>query len=227
MLESRSYPSEGRPRLATLAMAGVLLGLAEIVVSAIMRYAGLPYRSALLAGVGAGAMGLALAMEGRAVAALAVAAVAVLCKALAIPVFQMPFFCNANAYLAVMLNGAALTGVAALAGRRLEGSRIARVGAGAVAALGGVTAFYLLGVFVQPCRPLLHYDTAGGLLTYLAAKGLPAAAAAAVLMPAGWALGRRLRERVLPAWKSPGRLGYPVSAAILVACWLLNGLLVG
>jgi hypothetical protein len=101
------------------------------------------------------------------------------------------------------------------------------VSAGAGAALAGVAAFYILGVYVEPCRPLLHVNAAGGLLAYLSAKGLPAAAASALLLPAGYALGRHLRESRLPEHGQQGLVGYPATAVVLLSCWLLNGLLIG
>jgi hypothetical protein len=226
MSGNSSVESLNRSGIAVLALCGVGLGLAEIILSAIMRSAGLPYRSVILAGLGMGIMALALAVYRRTTAILAVAALAALAKALAIPVFQMPFFCNANAYLAVLLNGAALAGLAAVGRGRMDRSRLLQSATGAGAALAGVGLFYLLGMYVQPCRPLLNVGAVGGWLVYLAAKGLPAALASALMLPAGYALGRRLREISPPAWTQQGSVGYPVSAAVLVSCWLLNGLLV-
>jgi hypothetical protein len=227
MASQESTPATDRPGFAVLILCGALLGLAEIVVSSTMRNAGLPFRSGVLAGLGMGLMALALALYRRPVAIFGVAAVAALCKVLAIPVFQSPFFCNSNACIAVLLNGAALTALAAIAGRRMEQSAVLRVAAGMGAALAGVTAFYCLGVYVQPCRPLLNINVTSGFLAYLASKGLPAALAAGLLLPAGYALGLRLRESRLPALGRQGLVGYPAAAAILVSCWLLNGLLIG
>ena len=226
MASQESTPSAERPGYAALILCGAVLGLAEIVVSSIMRNAGLPYRSAILTGLGMGLMGLALAMYGRTAAVLGVTTVAALCKAVAIPVFQPPFFCNANACIAVLLNGAALSVLAAAAGRHLRRSAILRVAAGVGAALAGVAAFYCLGVYIQPCRPLLHINVTGSLATYMGAKGLSAAVASGLLLPVGYAAGLRLRESLLPVWRRPGLVGYPVTAAVLVSCWLLNGLLI-
>lgn len=222
----QSSPTADRSGAAALLLCGALLGLAEIVVSFIMRNAGLPFRSAFLAGMGMGLMALALALYRRTAAVLGVAAVAALCKVLAVPVFQTPFFCNSNACIAVVLNGASLAAVAAFAARRMERSVILRAAAGTGAALAGVAAFYSLGVYVQPCRPLLNVTAAGGWLAYLSAKGLPAAVASGLLVPAGYALGVELRESRLPALGTRGTVGYPVAAAVLVSCWLLNGLLI-
>ncbi len=227
MGSQESNPSTDRPSLAVLALCGALLGLAEIVVSIIMRNAGLPYRSAVLSGLGMGLMALGLALYRRTYAILGVTAVAALCKVLAIPVFQPPFFCNSNACIAVLLNGAALSGIAAVAGRRMERSVILRGAAGVGAALLGVAAFYSLGVYVQPCRPLLSVNAAGGFLAYLSSKGLPAALASGLLLPVGYALGTRLRDMRLTVPGRSGLVGYPFATAILAACWLLNGLLVG
>ena len=47
MESQESIPAAGRPGFAVLVLCGGLLGLAEIVVSSIMRNAGLPYRSAV------------------------------------------------------------------------------------------------------------------------------------------------------------------------------------
>ena len=227
MESQETNPETERRGFTGLVLCGALLGLAEIVISSIMRNAGLPHRSAVLAGLGMGLMALALALYRRTAAVLGVASMAALCKALAIPVFQPPFFCNANACIAVLLNSAALAAVAAVAGRWMERIVVFRVAAGVVAAVAGVAAFYSLGVYVEPCRPLMQINAAGGILTYLASKGLPAAVASGVLLPAGYALGLRLRDSRLPVPGRHGLVGYPVTAAILVSCWLLNGLLIG
>jgi hypothetical protein len=227
MGSQESNPAADRPGIAALILCGAILGLAEIVISSIMRNAGLPYRSAVLAGLGMGLMALALALYRRTYAILGVTAVAALCKMLAVPVFQPPFFCNSNACIAVVLNGAVLAAVAAVAARRLERSTVLRVAAGVGAGLAGAAAFYSLGVYVQPCRPLLSVNAAGGLLAYLSAKGLPAAVASGLLVPAGFVLGAGLRGSQLPALGGRGTVGYPVAAAVLVSCWLLNGLLIG
>ncbi|MGC9025852.1 MAG: hypothetical protein ACP5NB_13660, partial [Chloroflexia bacterium] len=159
-----------RDTLLVILILGSLWGLIEVVLGGAMRAIGMPYASAILVGLGLGTMGLGLALVRRPAPLLGIPVVAVLCKQLVVPILGVSVLCKANSCLAVLLEGAALVGVAALLGRGR--GELNRMAVGALAGLVGAGAFWLVGRHVAPCAYLLSFDSPAGLVRFLAVEGL-------------------------------------------------------
>lgn len=205
--------------LVTVLVIGSLWGFSEVVVGSAIRAAGLPFRAGILTGIGMGLMAVALGASRRPALLPGIAMVTALCHQLAVPILHVSFMCRANSALAVLLEGAALTGVAFLAGRRLAKGIPIQAASGATAALLAAGAFYFVGLRVAPCQYLLSFARSGGLLAFMLAEGLVWAAFSAALVPVGYWAGARLDRAVQTAsLKKPARY-YLTSAAIIVFCW--------
>jgi len=223
METDRAQRARIRDTLFSILVLGSLWGLFEVVLGGAMRAAGMPYASAILVGLGLGTMGVGLALVRRPAPLLAVPAVAVLCKQLVVPILHVSVLCKANSCLAVLLEGAALVGVAALAGKRLGQGELSRMAVGAAAGLLGAGAFWLVGRHVAPCAYLLSFDSPAGLVRFLAVEGLLWAAFSGLLVPVGFRIGQWVRER-LPRWQARPALYYAASALIVACAWLGSAL---
>jgi hypothetical protein len=215
---------EGAPSARSLAVAvlalGSLWGLAEVVLNDAVRAAELPFRAGILTGFGMLAMGLLLGFGRKPLAILGVPAAAVLVKQLVVPILGASVLCKANSCLAVLLEGAALAGAAALAARWMSRSAAARAGAGAGAGLLSAVPFYFVGLALAPCAYLASFDRAGGFAAFMVQEGLVWAAFSAVLFPVGFALGARVRAP-LAALESRRPLAYAGAAvAVAACCWI-------
>lgn len=198
---------------------GSLWGFTEVVLSGAIGAAGLPYRAAILTGVGVGLMAIAVAMRGKPWMLPAMAAVAVGVKQLAVPILNVAFPCNANSCLAVFIEGTALASGVALAGRRLERGVVTRAVSAAAAALVAAGAFHYLGIRFAPCKYLLSFNRPGGLLAFYGAEGVPWAIASALLFPLGYRIGEWLREAA-PAWRARSAWAYyATNAALIIGSW--------
>ena len=203
---------------------GSLWGFTEVVLSGAIRAAGLPYRAAILTGIGMGLMGVAVGAYKRPWMLAAIAFAAVLCKQLVMPILQVSVMCKANSCIAVMLEGFTLSGAVALAGRKVRQQSLARIATGAAAALLTAVVFHFVGMRVAPCRYLLTFDRPGGLAAFLTAEGLPWAIASGVLFPVGYWIGERLEASSLATGTAKSRAYYAASSAIVVVCWLASAL---
>ncbi len=203
---------------------GALLALVEVLLGGFIRSAGLP-RSPLVSGIGFGIMALGLAVFKQARIILGVAVMAVFSKWLAVPLLGLPVFCQANAHLAILLNGVCLFAGVCLFRKQLSGDRKHQGAIAAASALAAGTAFFVLGRFVAPCSHLLSFRYAGGAATYFLTRIVPAALLAAVFFPLGYALGRRLEKRLLPLWLAHQSLLLPLAGAFTAACLGLTVLL--
>ncbi|MBC7264092.1 MAG: hypothetical protein H5T64_06995 [Chloroflexi bacterium] len=205
-----------------IAVLGSLWGVSEVVLGGAMASANFPYRAAILTGIGMGILGIATGAFRRPMMLAGVALVAILCKQLVVPILHVSVLCKANSCLAVMLEGLALAGVVSFAGRKLERGHLARVASGASAALLAAAAFYFAGMRLAPCQYLLSFNRPGGFVAFLAAEGLPWAVFSALLFPAGYWVGARLRDAVLaPGTRRPS-LYYIASAALVVGSWIAS-----
>ena len=204
--------------LVALAL-GAALGLAD-ALAGLARLAGLP-RSPLAAGAGFFVMAMALAVykKKRVVPCVAVAGVAA--KWLAVPLLGLPLLCQANGHLAMLLNGAFLFAGVGLARRRIAGNPGVQAAVAGGSAFAAGAAFFALGRFWAPCAHLLSFRYAGGAGLYLLTRVAPAALAAALLFPLGYALGRRLERWLLPRWLARRALFVPLAAAWSLGCWAL------
>lgn len=203
--------------LLNVIVLGSFLGLVEAGLGGAMRNAGLP-RSPLVSGVGFGAMALGLAVFKQARIIPGIAVMAVFSKWLAVPLLGLPVFCQANAHLAILLNGACLFGGVSLFRKQFRGGWKQQGAIAAASALAAGAAFFALARFWAPCRHLLSFRYAGGGATYFMTRIVPAALLAAVFFPLGYALGRRLEKRLLPLWLAHQPLLLPLAGVLTAAC---------
>jgi hypothetical protein len=210
-----SREKAGHTILGLLA-AGSIWGFSEVVLGAVLKASGLPLRSAILTGVGLGIMGVAVSGLTASPALLGVVLVAVLCKQLVVPIQHVPFMCAANSSLAVLLEGSALTAVAATIRNNLDRRLVIRVGTGAFAALLAAGAFYFAGMRLAPCPYLRSFARRGGMGAFTLAEGLPWAVFSGVLFPVGYRLGESLRA--FDTGRRQTRLYDGVSGALTVVC---------
>jgi len=208
--------------LITIVVLGSLWGLSEVVLGGAIRAAGLPYRAGILTGVGIGIMGIAVAVLRKPLTLAGVALVAISCKQLVVPILHISVMCKANSCLAVMLEGLALAGVVSLAGRKLDRSHLTRIASGASAALLAAAAFYFIGMRVTPCRHLLSFNRPGGFVAFLTVEGLVWAVFSAILFPAGYWVGTRLRGTVFALRTRKPLFYYTTFAALVVCCWVAS-----
>lgn len=213
-------------QLIAIVVLGSLWGFSEVVLSSAITAAGIPYRAGILTGVGMGIMGIALGAFRKPFMAAVMALVAVLCKQLVVPVLHVSVMCEANSCVAVMLDGLALAGVAALAGRKLDKGYPAKIAAGAAAALVAAAAFHFVGMRVAPCQHLLSFNRAGGFAAFVTSSGLVWASFSAVLFPLGYLVGTHFRDAV-PALRTRKPLWYyTASAALVVCCWAASAVVI-
>lgn len=198
---------------------GSLWGLSEVVLNGAIRAAGLPYRAAILTGIGMGLMAIAVAMVRKPLPLLGMAVVTMAVKQLVVPILHVGLSCKANSCLAVSLEALALAGAVAVAGRQLDRGAVARMVGAASAALLAAGAFHYLGIRFAPCNYLLSFNRPGGLQAFYAAEGVPWAVASALLFPLGYRLGEWLRESV-PALRTRQPLVYyTTNAALVLGSW--------
>jgi len=208
----------------SILVLGSLWGLSEVVLNGAIRAAGLPYRAGILAGIGMALMAVAVAAFRKPVMLIGIALVAVLLKQLAVPILHVSVMCKANSCLAVMLEGTALAGAVALAGRNLHRHISIRVGSAALAALTAAGVFYFAGMHVAPCRYLLSFNRPGGLQAFLIAEGLVWAIFSGMLFPIGYWIGTQIRDSILTVERHR-QLSYYVTSSLVVAlCWLTSAL---
>jgi len=202
---------------------GSLWGLSEVVLNDAVVAWGLPMRAGLLAGVGMLLMGGAAGLTGAALSPLLMAGTALLMKQMAVPILHVSVLCKMNSCIAVVLQ-ASFVGLLL---RSIGLRRVGRLRAGAVGAsagLGSALVFWHIGLRVEPCTYLLSFQRPGGLVAFLGTEGVVWAVAGALLLPAGLALGRRLRvplgelELERPAlWRRAG-------AGVILASWVATAI---
>jgi len=120
------------------------------------------------------------------------------------------------------LESLALSGVVTLGRRVVQRSALARIVAGAGAALLSAAAFYLVGPHVAPCQYLLSFAHKGGLPAFLIAEGLPWAVFSALLFPAGYWLGERLKQAAPVLKAKRPCVYYATNAVLITGSWLAS-----
>ena len=221
MHESDAARFDGRATLIILLALGSLWGLSEVALSDGIRTAGIPFRAAILVGVGALLAGAGLALLRRPAALLLLPVLAVGVKMLVVPVLRMSPMCIANSCVAVGLEGGALAAVALAARRAVARGHAGRIAAGAGAGLAGAVLFWLVGMRVAPCPYLLSFAGGSRLPAWLLAEALPWTLTAAAGLALGWALGARLREPLRAAGARRPALTWSAGGAVAAASWLL------
>jgi len=204
--------------LLNILVLGALLGLLEAALGGFIRHAGLPLRGPVVTAAGFAVMAAGLAIFKQARLIPGVTLVGIFSKWLAVPLLGLPVFCQANAHLAMLLNGACLYGGVSLFRKRITANPKVQGAVAGMAAFAGGTAFFALGRFLAPCRHLLALQNAGG-AAYMLTRVVPAALLAALLFPLGYALGRRLEKWLLPLWLSRRSLLIPLATTFALACW--------
>jgi len=205
--------------LLIILVLGALFGLLEAALGGFIRQAGLPLRGPMVTAAGFAVMAAGLAVFKQARLIPGVALTGIFSRWLAVPLLGLPVFCQANAHLAILLNGACLYAGVRLFRKKIAGNPKAQGAVAGMSALAGGTAFFILGRFWAPCAHLLSFRLAGGAVTYMLTRVVPAALLAALLFPLGYALGRRLEKWLLPLWLSRRPLLIPLAATVALACW--------
>ncbi|HHO76825.1 MAG TPA: hypothetical protein ENN05_10420 [Deltaproteobacteria bacterium] len=203
--------------LIMVLVLGTLWGFSEVVLSDAIKILGIPYRAGILTGIGMGIMGIALGYGRKVLPLIAIALVTMAAKQLVVPVLQCSVLCKANSCAAVLLQGGALCGAAAIAGQKLHNLKSARLVTPVSAALLAAGAFYFIGMRLAPCPYLLSFNHPGGLLSFFGAEGLSWAVFSGILFPAGYKLGSVLKNTV-PAIKTTRPAAYYITAASVLAC---------
>jgi hypothetical protein len=203
---------------------GSVWGVAEVVLNDTIKSADLPFRAGILTGFGMLAMGVLLGYGRKPLAILGVPAIAVLVKQMVVPIAGASVLCKANSCIAVLFEASLLAGVAAVAMRGIEKRAIARAGAGAGAGLLAAVPFYFVGLAVAPCNYLLSFDRAGGFAAFMVQEGLVWAAFSAVLFPAGFALGARIREPLFALESRRPAAYYGAAIGVAALCWITAAL---
>jgi hypothetical protein len=203
---------------------GSLWGFTEVVLGGALNAARVPFRAAILTGLGMGLLAIALASLRRPGVLLPITLIAILCKQLVVPILGVSLSCKANSCLAVGLEGLVLAGTATLIGRRLRSSTTLRVATGASAAAISAATFYWLGLRLAPCPYLLSFARSNGLSAFMRAEALPWASASAILFPAGYWIGGRLTDAA-SAWRARRpAFYYATSGALVAGSWLASAL---
>jgi len=203
--------------LLNILVLGALLGLAEAALGGFIRKTGLPLRGPLVTATGFAIMAAGLAVFKQARLIPGVTLVGIFGKWLALPLLGLPLFCQANAHLAILLNGACLYAGVSLFRKKIADNPRGQSAVAGIAAFGAGSAFFALGRFWAPCRHLLSFHYAGGAAAYLLTRVVPAALLAAVFFPLGYALGRKLERRLLPLWLARRPLLGGIVAAVTAA----------
>jgi hypothetical protein len=204
--------------LAVLVL-GSLWGVSEVVLNDTVKAVEFPFRAGALVGFGMLAMGVLLGYSRRPLALLAIPLVAVAVKQLVVPIAGATVLCKANSCIAVLLQAGALAAVAAAVAGGLERRATARVAAGAGAGLLSAVPFYFVGLAVAPCNYLLSFDRAGGFAAFMIQEGLAWAAFAAVLFPAGYWVGARVREPLGVLEARRPAVYYGTALGVTLCCW--------
>lgn len=206
--------------LLVVVTLGAVLGLLDALMG-FARQIGLP-RSPLATGAGFAVLAAGLAVYKKARVVPGIVASGIIAKWLAVPLLGLPAFCQANAHLAILLNGAFLFAGIGLTRKKIAGNPGVQAVVSGAAAFGAGTAFFALGRFWAPCTHLLSFRYSGGTVHYLLSRVGPAALLAALLFPLGYALGRKLEKRLLPLWLDRRPLFVPLAGAFALACWGLT-----
>jgi hypothetical protein len=96
---------------------GSLWGLSEAVLGNVMN-GGMPFRAAILTGIGIGIMGIALGVFKRPAMLIGIALITAASKQVAVPLLGCSILCKANSCLAVFLHATFLTGTVAMIRKR-------------------------------------------------------------------------------------------------------------
>lgn len=210
--------------LATIVL-GSVIGFIEVAVKGLLNYKGV-HLSGLIIGLDFIIIGIALAIFRKPLMVVAMGLIACLVKQLVVPLMCMPFMCQANSCLAIMLEFTTFTGMAALTFKRMNSSRKARILTAGTGIFLSSILFYSIGMQVRPCPYLLSFNVAGGFSSFLAREGMVWAIFAAALFPLGWEVGERLRQTTLSFFVQRPRVCYAGGGLISLFCWITSAVII-
>ncbi|MFH1032428.1 MAG: hypothetical protein V1767_07715 [Chloroflexota bacterium] len=203
-----------RPNVATfliwILVFGALWGMSEVALGGGLKAASFPYRSGLLTGIGMGILAAAAAIWRKPLMLVGIGLVAASVNLLAIPVMHLAVSCKANSCVAVVIEAASLSLVAAALMNKTNA--YVRMAGGAASAVLASAGFYLIGTHVAPCQYLWSFGNVG---TFVVKEGLTWAGFAAVLVPLGYIAGEKLASRLQVA-ESTKRLAYYGTASAII-----------
>ncbi len=197
---------------------GSLWGLSEAVLGNVMS-GGMPFRAAVLTGIGIGIMGIALGIFKRPTMLIGIALITAASKQVAVPLLECSILCKANSCLAVFLHASFLTGIFAVIGKRRDNTVLLSL-AGFSAVLFSAVTFYFTGMRLAPCAYLLSFNHPGGLLAFLTTEGMAWALFSGLALPAGYRLGESLKGGIFQFRTKPW-IYYTASSAIIICCWVI------
>ncbi len=214
------YRLTGRDALLALLALGSLWGLSEVALGQAVRALVPEIRAGVLTGVGMACMGLFIGMTGRPGRLPLLALVTVLATQLCVPLLQCSPLCKANTSLAIVLHGIVLAGTVSLIASGSGSGPVRRGAAAFAAALASATVFYYAGMRLSPCSYLLSFNQPLGLFSFLLREGLVWAAFAAVLYPAGYALGARCAGPLAAYGASRPVIRLAAPGVLIALCWI-------
>lgn len=208
--------------LLAILVFGSIWGLIEVVGGGAMMKLNVPIRSAILTGLGLGVLAIAVSVYRKMWLLFIAPLVAMAVKQLVVPVLGLPVTCMANGSLAVMLEGLSFGGAAYLLSKPMKKNFAGRAAVGFTGAFIGGTAFWAIGMHVAPCAYLLSFNSTAGFFRFMTHESLIWAAFSAITVPAGYAIGDRIRDRIGTIAEAKPSLYYFGSAAAIVLCWSVS-----
>ena len=193
-------------------LLGSIWGFCEVVLGGAIKLLGLPYRSAVLTGLGMGIMGVGVGVFDASVVLLGIPVVTILCKMLAVPLAGLPVMCKANSCMAVFLEAGALTFLVYMFSD-FKGRWWKQAGVGFLSAVLASGVFYFLGMRVAPCQYLLSFNRPGGFFDFVLVEGMVWGLFSGLLFPVGYKLGSVIERRacMVPSF---------VYVWVVVLCWV-------
>jgi len=205
--------------LLAILVFGSIWGLVEVVGGGTLIKLNVPIKAAILTGLGLGVMAVAFAIYRKIWIFFAAPLIAMAVKQLVVPVLGLPVTCMANGSLAVALEGMAFGGMAFALSGSMKKSFSARAVAGFGGAFIGGTAFWAIGMHTAPCAYLLSFNSTAGFFRFMTHESLLWAAFSALTVPAGYAIGLKLRDKIGSVAEMKPALYYAGSTAAIAICW--------
>jgi len=212
--------------LLLILILGSIWGFSEVVVSGIISSVGIPYRAAILTGVGMCLMGIGVGLFRKPLLLPAIAFITILCKQMVVPILGVSVICKANSCLAVLIEGAMLGAVVAIGGKTIRRGAPHQLMTGFSAGFLSAIPFYFIGLKVAPCQYLLSFNHPGGLLSFLINEALMWGVFSGILFSLGFWVGGRLRITSLSFKTTKPAMYYGFSTMLVVFCWVVSGIFI-
>lgn len=213
---------DSKTAILTILLLASLWGLIEVSLAPWLREVALPWRAALLCGLGMGLAGVALGLYRRPLLLLLMPLGAIAVKMLAVPLMGVSPLCQLNNCIGIGLEGGLLVAVLLPAGGALWRTVNRRLLVGAAVPLLAAGAFWYIGMRAEPCNYLLSFNTAGGLMRFLGQEGARWALVSIPLFPVGFRVGSLL-AKPLRLWSSQRLLIVNTTVSLLLAVVWIAG----